>query len=258
MQIGKSFSVPDERLYPKLVEWGRQIYDKFATNDTDALLVAQLLGHSSIGGAFNGKVAMLSSYGLVERRQGRIRVTETGRKAAVPNDGKEKADGVKSALFKVALWKRLYRDYTAKGAGLPSNFWADLAKIADIPPDDAKSKAEWVAKAFGSDISYLKSMEKETETPGSGQSSQARTKTSDTSGSGAQTPSGGSTRESQLAPLPSVSSGQIVFLSPVDRIELTVPRSARHMAMLKTRSKSLTKKSSLKPRWRPSDTKSLL
>src|SRR2546428_2361794 len=115
LQVGKNYSVPDERLYPKVVDWTKQIYDEFSTNETDALSVAQLLGHNSIGGAFNAKVASMSGYGVVERRLGKIRVTEIGRKTILSDDGKEKAEGVRSALLKVALWKRIYNNYTAKG-----------------------------------------------------------------------------------------------------------------------------------------------
>ncbi len=263
MQVGKSYSVPDERLYPKVLDWTKQIYDEFSTSDTDSLSVAQLLGHTSIGGAFNAKVASMSAYGVVERRLGRIRVTETGRKAILSEDGKEKADGVKSALLKVALWKRLYNHYTAKGAELPVDFWADLAKIADIPGEDAKSKAEWVVKAFNSDIAYLRSTEKEKEILGSSQRPQKKVKTSATDQLVAQTPSVPKAPSRPISPPsqpdpkapsrpiappsepvpkapsrpisppPSESSGQIIFLSPVDQIELTVPRRARHMAMLK-------------------------
>ena len=248
MQVGKSYSVPDERLYPKVLDWTKQIYDEFSTSDTDSLSVAQLLGHTSIGGAFNAKVASMSAYGVVERRLGRIRVTETGRKAILSEDGKEKADGVKSALLKVALWKRLYNHYTAKGAELPVDFWADLAKIADIPGEDAKSKAEWVVKAFNSDIAYLRSTEKEKEMLGSSQRPQKKVKTSATDQLVAQTPSvpkapsrpisppsepAPKAPSRPISPPPSESSGQIIFLSPFDQIELTVPRRARHMAMLK-------------------------
>ena len=169
MQVGKSYSIPDERLYPKVLDWTKQIYDEFSTSEADALSVAKLLGHTSIGGAFNAKVASMSAYAVVDRRLGKIRVTEIGRKAILPEDGKEKADGVRSALLKVALWKRLYNNYTAKGAELPANFSADLAQIADIPGEDAKSKAEWVVKAFNSDISYLRSTERETGAPESSQ-----------------------------------------------------------------------------------------
>ena len=248
MQVGKSYSVPDERLYPKVLDWTKQIYDEFSTSDTDSLSVAQLLGHTSIGGAFNAKVASMSAYGVVERRLGRIRVTEIGRKAILSEDGKEKADGVKSALLKVALWKRLYNHYTNKGAELPADFSADLAKIADIPGEDAKSKAEWVVKAFNSDISYLRSTEKEKEMLGSSQRPQKKVKTSATNQLVAQTPSVPKAPSRPISPPsepvpkapsrpisppPSESSGQIIFLSPFDQIELTVPRRARHMAMLK-------------------------
>ena len=232
MQVGKSYSVPDERLYPKVLDWTKQIYDEFSTNETDALSVAKLLGHTSIGGAFNAKVASMSAYAVVDRRLGKIRVTEIGRKAILPEDGKEKTDGVRSALLKVALWKRLYNNYTAKGAELPADFWADLAKIADIPGEDAKSMSEWVVKAFNSDISYLRSTEKGTGTVESDQRPQKRVKTSGTDQLVAQTPSPPRVQSQPISP-PSESSGQIIFLSPVDQIELTVPRNARHMAMLK-------------------------
>ena len=232
MQVGKSYSVPDERLYPKVLDWTKQIYDEFSTNETDALSVAKLLGDTSIGGAFNAKVASMSAYAVVDRRLGKIRVTEIGRKAILPEDGKEKTDGVRSALLKVALWKRLYNNYTAKGAELPADFWADLAKIADIPGEDAKSMSEWVVKAFNSDISYLRSTEKGTGTVESDQRPQKRVKTSGTDQLVAQTPSPPRVQSQPISP-PSESSGQIIFLSPVDQIELTVPRNARHMAMLK-------------------------
>ena len=232
MQVGKSYSVPDERLYPKVLDWTKQIYDEFSTSETDSLSVAKLLGHTSIGGAFNAKVASMSAYAVVDRRLGKIRVTEIGRKAILPEDGKEKTDGVRSALLKVALWKRLYNNYTAKGAELPADFWADLAKIADIPGEDAKSMSEWVVKAFNSDISYLRSTEKGTGTVESDQRPQKRVKTSGTDQLVAQTPSAPRVQSQPISP-PSESSGQIIFLSPVDQIELTVPRNARHMAMLK-------------------------
>jgi len=239
LQVGKSYSVPDERLYPKVLDWTKQIYDEFSTSETDALSVAKLLGHTSIGGAFNAKVASLSAYAVVDRRHGKIRVTEIGRKAVLPEDGKEKTDGVRSALLKVALWKRLYNNYTAKGAELPADFWADLAKIADIPGEDAKSMSEWVVKAFNSDISYLRSTEKGTGTVESDQRPQKRVKTSGADQLMAHTPSAPKVQSqlisspSQPISPPSESSGQIIFLSPVDQIELTVPRNARHMAMLK-------------------------
>src|SRR5256712_12542424 len=131
----------------------------------------------------------MAGYGVGGIRRGRIRVTGIGRKAVLSEDGKEKADGVKSALLKVALWKRLYNRYTNKGPELPADFSADLAKIADIPGEDAKSKAEWVVKAFNSDIAYLSSTEKERDTLGSNQRPRKKVKTSGTNQVVAQTQS---------------------------------------------------------------------
>ncbi len=234
MQIGKSYAVPDERMYPKLVDWTKQIYDKFTTNETDALVIAQLLGHASIGGAFNGKIAIMSSYGLVDRRLGKIRVTDIGRKIVFPNDGKEKADGVKSALFKVTLWERLYQDYTTKGAELPSNFWANLANLADIPPDDAKSKADWVAKAFNSDISYLRSVEKEVGQLGSGQSAQIAPPLSQAGQRMGLQQQAGMGEQGLQAPQGEFESGKIYFISPDDKVKHEAPRSAWQIDLLKT------------------------
>ena len=73
MHIG-SFSVPDVRLYPALVEATRTIYDKFPSDEADMRTLAQLLGHKSPkSGAFLSKLAALRAYGLIEGR-GRVRV----------------------------------------------------------------------------------------------------------------------------------------------------------------------------------------
>jgi hypothetical protein len=227
------YAVPDERLYPKYVEWTRMMYDKFTTNETDALVIAQLLGHSSIGGAFNMKIAAMGAYGLVDRRLGKIRVTDIGRKI-VFGSGAEKVDGVKSALFKVELWNRLYQEYTAKGAELPSNFWADLARIADIPPDEAKSKAEWVVKAYNTDISYLRSVEKEMGQPGSGQTAQMMAPLTQTGQGIARQESRGRAEPGMERPPTEFESGRIYFVSPDDKIKHEAPRSAWQIDLLKT------------------------
>jgi hypothetical protein len=52
LQIGRDNSVPDKWLYPRLVDFAKQVYDKFSTNETDTLIVARLLGHAPFGDAF--------------------------------------------------------------------------------------------------------------------------------------------------------------------------------------------------------------
>ncbi|MDV3277485.1 MAG: hypothetical protein LYZ69_03340 [Nitrososphaerales archaeon] len=227
MEIGKAYSVPDERLSPKVVDWARKVFEKFGTNEVDSLVVAQLLGHSTVGGAFNAKVALMTGYGVVDRKAGEIRVTETGRMIVSPKSSKEKMEGVRASLFKIGLWERIYRDYTSKGAKLPADFAAELAKIAGIAPAEAKSKADWVAKAYEVDISYLKSVERETETEGPvGFPKSAAVHV--------ELPTVSATALDQTGPGLSVGSGQIVFYSQDDRIHLSVPRSAKHIGMLRT------------------------
>lgn len=229
MEVGKMYSVPNERLYPKVVNWAKRIHDKFSTGEADALLVAQLLGHSSVGGAFNSKVAAMTSYGVVDRRLGKIRVTDIGKKIVSPAGPIEKVEGVRSSLLKVALWERLYQDFTAKGLELPEDFWTELAKICDIPPGEAKGKAEWVAKAYEADFSFLKSAEKESSSGGAGIPVMTL----------GEEPSSSQRILGELAgqisiPASGQRAGQIIFMSQEDRIQLSVPRSARHIGMLRT------------------------
>ncbi len=228
MEVGKYY-VPDGRLYPELVQYASKIYEKFRTNDTDALVVAQLLGHKSLSGAFNTKTALLSSYNLIERRAGKIKVTEIGKKIVYPSDPRERQEGVREALLKIPLWQALFDEFSAKGAELPSNFWADLARLADLAPEEAKNKADWVARAYTSDISYMKSVEKEI-----GSSVHTQQPTSQTREMlGVPPNSTLQSSSSNTVNVPPVASGQILFLSPDDKIQLSIPRSARHIGMLR-------------------------
>jgi hypothetical protein len=235
MEIGKNYSVPDVRLFPDLVGYTNKIYDKFTTNDTDALVVAQLLEHKSVSGAFNAKTALMGAYGLIDRRSGKIRVTEIGRKIVYPSNSKEKYEGVKAAIFQIPLWDRLYQEYTTKGATLPSNFWADLARLADISPDEAKAKSEWVEKAYNTDVSYLKSVEKEMGTLGSSQGGQTLPLTPQ-SGAGMvdQGQTRGANAEVIARPLGGFESGKIYFISPDDKIMNESPRNAWQIDLLRT------------------------
>ena len=109
---------------------------------------------------------------------------------------------------------------------MPSNFWADLARIADIPPDDAKTKSDWVAKAYNDDISFLKSIERESgSTPATEQRDEGP-------GQAVRLPA--VTTQIGVSNMPNATSGQILFTSLDDKIQLSVPRSARHIEMLRT------------------------
>jgi hypothetical protein len=227
MEVGKTFSVPDERLSPRAVGWTRTVHNRFGTAEADSLLVAQALGHSSVGGAFNSKVAVLTAYGLVERGQGKIRVTDIGRMIVSPRTAREAVEGASAALFKVSLWQRLHRDYTAKGLKIPTDLAPELARIAGITITDARTRAEWITRAYSEDLAFLDSV---TKSPGAPEGTAASRLAASAVGESAL--SVGSTGEETS--LPTVGEqGQILFASPDDKIQISVPRSAKHIGMLR-------------------------
>lgn len=228
MKVGRTFSVPDERLSPRVVEWTRRVYRRFGSAEADSLVVAQALGHASVGGAFNSKVAVMASYGVIERRQGKIRVTDIGRMIVSPRTAGETIDGVRSSLFKISLWQRLHREYTSRGQRIPPNLAPELAKISGISVAEARNKADWIAKAYAADFGYLESLkkgERERET----EAGATQTVEALETGLGVRAESLGALPGTEPGGLPS----QIVFISQKDQIQISVPRSAKHVAMLK-------------------------
>jgi hypothetical protein len=163
MKVG-SYDIPDMRLYPRLVEAAKLIYEKFASEEAkDLNLVAQLLGHDSANsGAFLSKLAQLRAYGLIERRG--VKVTDLGKKLTFPTNEEELKEARKQAILNIPLWREFYSKW---GLELPNgNFWADLAKIANLEAPEAKRIEQKVRNAYISDIRYLKTteeLEKETE-----------------------------------------------------------------------------------------------
>lgn len=156
MKVGR-YEIPDMRLYPKLVEATKLIYEKFGSEEArDLNLVAQLLGHKSANsGAFLSKLAHLRAYGLIERRG--VKVTELGKKLTFPTNEEELNDARKRAILNIPLWKEFYSKWKLE---LPNgNFWADLAKIAGLEAPEAKRVVEKVRKAYMSDVRYLKPTE---------------------------------------------------------------------------------------------------
>jgi hypothetical protein len=227
VEIGKTFSVPDERLR-KAVTWTRKIHDRFGTAEADSLVVAQALGHASVGGAFNSKMAVMTSYGLIERGQGKVRVTDIARMLVSPRTTKESAEGAKAALQKVSLWQRLYKDYTSKSLTIPADFAQDLAKISGVAINDARNKSEWVANAYADDLAFAEEVENQAKAPAISPPHATATASEPARQATEAVAVGGSTGIGE------VGEGQIHFMSPQDKIQISVPRNARHIAMLRT------------------------
>jgi len=152
LNIGTCY-IPDIRLNPSLIQSVEIIYNKFESRDVDYETLAPLLGHaSSMSGAFTSKMAVMRAYNLIEGR-GKVRVTETGRKIALPNTSSERNEGLIEAVTSIPLWKELWERYTKFGKDLPtSDFWLELRQICGISPEEAQRRAEYVQKAYLDDI----------------------------------------------------------------------------------------------------------
>jgi hypothetical protein len=156
MNIG-SYSIPDVRLNPVLVNAVKVMYNKFESKDIDYDTLASLFDHKSAkSGAFLMKIAYMKAYNLIDGR-GKVRVTETGRKIALPKNPEEENTGIIEAITNIPLWKEFYERFTKMGKEIPtSDFWIVLREICAITPEEAKNKAEQVRKAFLEDTIHIK------------------------------------------------------------------------------------------------------
>lgn len=157
MQIGK-YTIPRFRLYPKLVEDTRKIYEKFSGEETEVEYVAHLLGQSVKSGSFLQKMADLRSYGLVEGKgTGKVKVSDMGKKLTYGLDT-ERMEALEKVIRTIPLWSILLDKF---GVTLPtSKFWVDLAKITGLEAPDAQKMEDLVRKAYMDDVRYLRPVEK--------------------------------------------------------------------------------------------------
>ncbi|MCS4537255.1 MAG: hypothetical protein HYY67_00140 [Thaumarchaeota archaeon] len=154
MEIG-TYSIPEPYRLPSLVNDIRTIYNKFESKEVDLDTLAPILGHKSAkSGAFTSKLASMRAYNLIDGR-GKVRVTETGRKIALPSPNKpdEQNEGLIEAVNNIPLWRELYQKLTKVGKPLsPTDFWVEIRQICSVAPEEAQNKAELVRKAYLEDI----------------------------------------------------------------------------------------------------------
>lgn len=159
MKVG-TYTIPDVRLYPALVEATKLIYDKYPSEEvTDMKVLANLLGHKTENsGTFLAKMTFMRAYGLIEGR-GSVKVSEIGKKLTYGVDENERMQALEKVLLNIPLWKEFY---TKWGVNLPNgNFWVDLAKITNLEAPQAQALSENVRKAYLDDFRYLKVPSKE-------------------------------------------------------------------------------------------------
>jgi hypothetical protein len=155
VKIG-SYSIPDLRLFPKIHEGIRLIYENYRLEEAeDEEAVAKLCGHKSAkSGAWFSKVADMRLYGLLESRG--IKATSLAEKLTYGTD-EEKQEAINKAVLNIPLWKELYSRF---GVELPeSNFWVQLQRITGLDPLEAQKHADLIIKAYLDDASHIKARE---------------------------------------------------------------------------------------------------
>jgi hypothetical protein len=160
MKIG-DLIVPLNRLGVCL-EDARKIYQQFGNDETENEHIANAIGLSFSGGAFNQRTADLKTYGLINRRSGKISISELGVHATYGDDS-EKAMALEKIIRRIPLWSNLLDKYGT--SIIDSNFWVYLAKITNAPRPEAEKKAEIVRNAYMEDVKYLKTVEKPAQLP---------------------------------------------------------------------------------------------
>jgi len=156
VKIG-NHSIPDLRLFPKLYEDIKAIYENYRLDEADSEeAVAKLCGHRSAkSGSWYSKLADMRLYGLLEPRG--LKATSLAEKLTYGTD-EEKQDAINKAILSVSLWKELYSRF---GVELPeSNFWVQLQRITGLDPLEAQKHADSVRKSYLSDASHIKSTKK--------------------------------------------------------------------------------------------------
>lgn len=152
MKIG-NYQIPTFRLYPKVEEAVRLIYENYKLEEAkDSNSVAVLCGHKSANsGGWLYKLADMRAYGLIEKRG--IKITPLAEKFLAGTDD-EKQKATNDVILNIPLWKELYSKSKSE---LPeSNFWVQLQNITNVPNIEAQKYADSVRKAYLEDISHYK------------------------------------------------------------------------------------------------------
>jgi hypothetical protein len=159
VKIG-SYSVPDIRLFPSIVDMVSKIYENYELNEPPTEeAFGQLLGHKSVNsGAYRSKLADIRLYGLLESRS--LKVTPLAERLTHGTE-LEKQTATNKAILSVPLWNELYSKF---GVEVPdSNFWVQLQRITGVSHLEAQKHADSVRKAYLDDISHIKAIKTDTQ-----------------------------------------------------------------------------------------------
>lgn len=91
------------------------------------IALAQLVGHQDdTSGPARSKLAVLRHYRLVEYDEGKVTITELGKRLAAPMPGEDRSEALRESFFNVSTFKQLY-DQCAKDTSLSKDALANVA-----------------------------------------------------------------------------------------------------------------------------------
>jgi len=115
----------------------------------DRETMAHALGHSSLSGSANRRVAALNHFGLVERQKGgAYRISDLGKSLLMPVDAKERASALHQAVKEPTFYQELWERYS--GQPLPGMLPNILSREFGVHPNSG----EEVAQIFRSSAEY--------------------------------------------------------------------------------------------------------
>jgi len=160
MKIG-TYSIPQYRLASLLIDI-KKIYEQFKSEEASVEDIAHSLNQAYRGGGFLQKMADLRTYGLIEGRGSKIKVTDLAKKATY-GDPVERTNALEKLVTNIPLWGILFDKYgiSIKEEG----FWIDLKRITGAEPMDAQKQANYVRNAYIDDTKYISTVKVPTPRP---------------------------------------------------------------------------------------------
>jgi hypothetical protein len=126
----------------------QSIKDNSAGKPYDRLDLAKSLGYSPASSIFRSLITSSSRYGLTSGTYNSktITLTPLGTSIMFPKDEQEKAEGLKKALFSIALFKRFFTDYDNNKLPTVDYLTNTLNRTYGIPVEDCKDCYDIIVK----------------------------------------------------------------------------------------------------------------
>lgn len=153
MKIG-NMVIPNFRL-AFLLSALKKIDDTFKGEEGSKRDIAEILGHATYSGTLAQKIGDLKTYGLLEGRKDKLRVTDLGRQA-VSADEKQQNEAIEQAVKHVPLWGTFYKKY---GPSIgPEQFAVYLRRETHSEESIDEKNIKFARNAYLKDVKLIESV----------------------------------------------------------------------------------------------------